>query len=129
MSDIAIIHGENAPVRNDRSEDSDSSDHDTDTNSDANVNVTHDTSYTDANAEVQEAFKDDDRSVFWWRCIVKIIMILVASTLTLLTYLQLSKLEQKEFEAAVCTRVMLQCKLRNQSSHFVVHFPAVQFVQ
>lgn len=109
MCDLAKNQPENVlPVsQNDDAEVSDSSDHDTDTNSESNLNnASPDTCYTDANAEVHRAFKCDDRSVLWWRFIVKVIMIVIAIVLTALTYVQLSKSERNEFEASVSNCVL-----------------------
>jgi hypothetical protein len=86
---------------NDDNDDSDASDHDTDTNSDSNLDASPDSNYSDANAEVTQTFKGDDRGVFFWRIVVKVIMIIVAVVLTTLTYVQLSASERQDFEASV----------------------------
>jgi hypothetical protein len=82
-------------------EDSNSSDNETDTNSDSKLNDAPDTNYSDANAEVLQAFQQADRGVLRWRIIVNVIMICMATVLTVLTYVQLSETERKDFEASV----------------------------
>jgi hypothetical protein len=82
-------------------EDSNSSDNETDTNSDSKLNDAPDTNYSDANTEVLQAFQQADRGVLRWRIIVNVIMVCMASVLTVLTYVQLSETERKDFEASV----------------------------
>ena len=72
-----------------------------DTNSDLNMNCPPDSNYNDANAEVLRALKGDDRGVFWWKLVVKVMMICVAILLTTMTYVQLSQSEANDFEASV----------------------------
>ena len=81
---------------NDDSESSDGS-HTNDQYDPTNV----DTEYTNAKAEVQTVTKGDDRGVFFFRLIVKVTMIVVATTLTTLTYVQLTQSEESEFLSAV----------------------------
>ena len=105
----------NTRYQNGDNDDSEASDHDTDTNSDCHLNTSPDTNYSDANAEVMQVFKGDDRSVFWWRIVVKVIMIIVAVLLTTLTYIQLSMSERNDFEASVSG--ILQIILWNDISY------------
>ena len=91
----------NAMYQNNDDGRSESSDHDTDTNSDLNMNCPPDSNYNDANAEVLRALKGDDRGVFWWKLVVKVMMICVAILLTTMTYVQLSQSEANDFEASV----------------------------
>ena len=113
MGDNVYAHHTNDLYQND--DISDSSDHDTDTNSDSNLNNAPGTNYSDANAEVHQAFKGDDRSVFCWRVIVKTIMICIAISLTALTYTQLSKSEISEFEASVRNAAFMSCRYINNT--------------
>ena len=57
--------------------------------------------YTNAKAEVRIAIKGDDRGVFLWQLVVKIIMIVIAIALTVATYVQLKQAETNEFLTAV----------------------------
>ena len=84
-----------APVH-DGSESSDGSDSN-DRNDLPNVG----TDYTNAKQEVRNATRVDDRGVFLWRLVVKIVMIVIAITLTAITYVQLKRSETNEFLAAV----------------------------
>jgi hypothetical protein len=88
---------------NDSIDVSESSDHDTDTNENDGMNLNNSAhaNYSDADAEVRRGLKGEDRGVFCWRLVVKIIMISMAIILTTLTYVLLSKSEEKDFKAAV----------------------------
>lgn len=96
-------------ISSDDNDDSDASDHDTNTNSDSNLDTSPDTNYSDANAEVVQAFKGDDRGVFCWRIVVKVIMIIVAVVLTTLTYFQLLESERQDFETSVRSLCTCYC--------------------
>ena len=63
-------------------DESGSSDHDTDTNADTNLSDVPDTNYKDASAEVHQTLKRDDRTVFFWRIVVKVIMIFIGIQLS-----------------------------------------------
>ena len=111
----------NARNHHDDNNDSDASDHDTEANSDGHLDTSPDTNYSDANAEVMQVFKGDDRSVFWWRIVVKAIMIFVAILLTILTYIQLSMSERNDFEASVSGFLQIYCGMTSHTN-FVIDF-------
>jgi hypothetical protein len=81
---------------NDKSTNSDGSD-----TSDHGVAPSIDNDYTNAKAEVRKATKGEDRGVFWSRLVVKVTKIIVAVTLTAVTYRQLKSAETNEFLSAV----------------------------
>jgi hypothetical protein len=60
-----------------------------------------DNEYSAAKAEVHKAMKGEDRGVFWSRLVVKVTKIIVAVTLTVVTFKQLKRAEQNEFHEAV----------------------------
>jgi hypothetical protein len=97
------------PKAEDDNDGSASSDHDTDTNADMNLSDAPDSNYTDANAEVHQALKGDDRGVLCWRIVVKLIMIFIATLVTAMTYKELSKSERNAFEASVSNFLSTRC--------------------
>jgi hypothetical protein len=61
------------------------------------------TNHHDITAEVRQGLQREDRGVFMWRMIFKIIMIAVAIVLTIATYVQLSRSETRDFTNQVST--------------------------
>jgi hypothetical protein len=91
-------------------EDSDSNEQEEDTNdkhTDTPTSVISATSnHHDITAEVRQGLQREDRGVFMWRMIFKIIMIAVAIVLTVATYVQLSRSETKDFTNQVSTAMV-----------------------
>jgi arabinogalactan endo-1,4-beta-galactosidase len=88
-------------------EDSDSNEQEEDTNdkhTDTPTSVISAASnHHDITAEVRQGLQREDRGVFMWRMIFKIIMIAVAIVLTVATYVQLSRTETRDFTNQVST--------------------------
>jgi hypothetical protein len=62
------------------------------------------TSYGKAAEEIKHSVKNQDRGIFWWRIVVKFIMVVSATVLTVSTYVQLSRSEETEFQKVVSLR-------------------------
>ena len=80
-----------------------------------------DNDYNNARAEVRNATKGIDRGVLLWRLVVKVTMIVVAITLTALTYVQLKHAETNEFLVAVSFThriyFVYRCRMRDGLNH------------
>jgi hypothetical protein len=63
-----------------------------------------DNDYNNANSEVRNVTRGDDRGVFLLRMVVKITMIAIAIALTAVTYAQLKRWETEEYRSAVSLR-------------------------
>jgi hypothetical protein len=71
------------------------------TDNDVTVVNSSETNYKNATTEVRHSLQGEDRHVYMWRLVVRIIMIVMAVLITTATHLQLLNSEENDFKAAV----------------------------